>query len=405
MDTNERQGAAFKKDRVIAVFLVILCTLFQSVALFGIAVFLPEIRKDLGLSFTQGGVLPATSLLTYALMQIPAGYLADRFGYKRIFFSGALATAVLCLALGFISAYWQGVAIQALSGMAVALLFVPGLALVASWFGSERRATAMSLSTAGLFLGQVLISALGPQLAAGSSWRFPFIVFALAGIAASLAYLFLGKESAAPASQERVNLREVFGLFRYRIMWVFGALQYVRFAAFQGLSIWLPSLLIEERGVALPVAGLIVAARALVIVPSNILGGYVSDRRRSPLQVIGLSMIILSITTALFVRVDNMVWLIILLMVNAFFVQFYLGPLFAMPVEILGKRMTGTATGFGNFFASVGGFTFVYILGVLRDTSGSFDSGFYAIAGVCIVGLAFTILLARIRRKPVLTSG
>jgi sugar phosphate permease len=405
MNANEQQSTVFKRNRILTVFLVTLCLISQSVTLFGIAIFLPEIRKDLGLSFTQGGALSAASLLTYALMQIPAGFLADRFGYKRIFFTGALATTVLCLTFGFISNYWQGITVQAFSGFSCALLFAPGLALVASWFSSERRATAMSLSSAGLFLGQVLISWLGPQLAVGSSWRFPFIVFASAGIVISFVYLWLGKESTAPATQQRVNLLEVFELFRRRTMWLVGALQYVRFAIFQGIAIWLPSLLIEEKGVALQVTGLIVAVRALLGIPSNILGAYVSDRLRNPILVIGLSLIILSITTALFVRVDNMALLITLIMVNAFFVQFYFGPLFAMPVDVLGKHMTGTATGFGNFFANLGSFTFVYLLGVLRDASGSFASGFYAIAGICIVGLVFTILLARIRHKSVPATG
>ncbi len=405
MDTNEQQSAVFKRNRVLTVSFVTLCLFFQGIAIAGIAIFLPEIRKDLGLYFTQGGALSAVSILTYALMQIPAGYLADRFGYKRIFFTGALGTTVLCLTFGLITNYWQGITVQALSGLFCALFFVPGLALIVSRFSSERRATAMSLSTAGLFLGQVLFSALGPQLAVVSSWRFPFIVFALAGIVASCAYFWLGKESTTPASQRGVNLLEVFNLFRYGFMWLFGALQYVRMAIFMGIAIWLPSLLIDVKGVALGVAGLIVAVRTLLVIPSNILGGYVSDKRRSPLMVIGISLIILSITTALFVQVNNMALLIILIMVNALFAQFYLGPLFAMPVEILGNHMTGTATGFGNFFASLGAFTFVYLLGVLKDASGSFDSGFYVIAGTCVIGLMFTVLLARFRHKSVPATG
>ena len=366
MDAPEQQGAVFKRNKVVTISLVTLCMVFQNLALYGIAIFLPAIRKDFGLSFTGGGALSAASIMAYALMQIPAGYMADRFGHKKIFFIGTLATTILCLTFGFISNYWQGVANQALSGLSRALIFAPGLALVASWFSSERRATAMSIASAGAFLGQVFISGLGPPIAEGSSWRSPFIFFASVGIIASCAYLWFGKGSATPSSQQRVNLFEVFHLFRYKVMWLFGILQYVRFAIFQGIAIWLPSLLIDEKGMTLQIAGIIVAARTMLIIPSNILGGYVSDKLRNPILVISLSLVILSITTALLVRVDNMVLLIVLIMVNAIFVQFYLGPLFAMPVEILGKRMAGTATGFGNFFANLGSFTFVYLLGVLK---------------------------------------
>jgi len=405
MDTQDGQSTAFKRNRIITVSLVTLCLIFQNLSLYGVAIFLPEIRKTFGLSFTEGGAISAASILAYTIMQIPSGYLADRFGYKKIFVTGVLTTTVLCLAFGFTSTYWQAVTNQAFSGLFRALLFAPGLALVTSWFSSDRRATAMGLASSGLFLAQVFISGLGPPLAAGSSWHFPFIVFGAAGIVISLAFLWFGKGSPSPtAPQQKVDLREVFQLFRHKIMWLFGILQYVRFAIFQSIAIWLPSLLIEEKGVALQVAGIIVAVRGLLTIPANILGGYVSDKTKSPIMVIAISFIILAITTALFVRVDNMVLLIAIIMVNAFFVQFYFGPMFAMPVEILGKRMAGTSTGFSNFFANLGSFTLVYLLGVLKDTSGSFESGFYAVAGLCIIGLIFTFILAKIRRKTAQTA-
>ena len=61
--------------------------------------------------------------------------------------------------------------------------------------------------------------------------------------------------------------------------------------------------------------------------------------------------------------------------------------------------MTGTTTGFGNFFANLGAFTFVYLLGALKDSTGLFESGFYALGGACIVGLVFTVILGQIRKK------
>src|SRR3990170_3893064 len=127
-------------DRTLNVSLVMLCQSFQAVPLAGIALFLPVIRSDLNLSFTQGGTLSAARIFIYALMQIPAGYLTDRYGLRRIFSTGALGTPILCLTFGLVSAYWQAVLNQAASGFFHALLFVPALALLASWFGAQRPA-------------------------------------------------------------------------------------------------------------------------------------------------------------------------------------------------------------------------------------------------------------------------
>ena len=49
------------------------------------------IRADLGLSFTQAGTLAAATNLTYALMQVPSGWLADRFTPRRLFLIGLLS--------------------------------------------------------------------------------------------------------------------------------------------------------------------------------------------------------------------------------------------------------------------------------------------------------------------------
>ncbi|HZM46201.1 MAG TPA: hypothetical protein VFC14_15300 [Burkholderiales bacterium] len=78
---------------------------------------------------------------------------------------------------------------------------------------------------------------------------------------------------------------------------------------------------------------------------------------------------------------------------------FYFGPLFLVPVEVLGNRVAGTTIGFSNLFANIGGFTCVYALGVVRDRSGSFAWGFQGIVALCLVGVVLAILLARMRTR------
>ncbi len=379
--------------------LVVLCLFSQNLATFGVALFLTDIQKDLGASFTQGGSLAAILLLVYALMQIPAGFLADRFGRKRVFVVGMLGVTVLSLTFGLVQNYGQAMANQALNGLFRSLLFAPGMALLASWFSPQRRATAMALYSLGMFSGQVIFYSVAPLLAAISSWRLPFIVFSAAGIVISAAYLWLGKEPATSASPHMVKLSEMFRLLRYRIMWYCNIIQYVRLALLQGTAFWLPTLLVSDKGIALQVTGLIIALRYVFMGPANMLGSYISDRIKNHTLIIGISLVFMAITTVLIVEVDNMAWLIAIIMLNAIFVQFYFGPLFAIPVEVLGPNMTATTTGVGNFFANLGAFTFALLLGALKDATGSFDAGFYAMGGACLVALVFTILLARVNQK------
>ena len=159
--TNSSTTAAavtrsLKRDRNTTVTLVVLCQVFQALTFGGIALFLPLIREDLQMSFAQAGMLSAAATLSYGMGQIPAGYLSDRFGPKRLFFIGLVGWSVLSLNLGLIQSFGAAVINQLVAGAFRALLFAPGLSLLSSWFPPERRATAMSLYMVGGFSGTIL---------------------------------------------------------------------------------------------------------------------------------------------------------------------------------------------------------------------------------------------------------
>lgn len=124
---------------------MVLCQVIHWLTFAAIPLLLPLIRADLEINFTQAGMLSAAGMASYALGQIPAGYLADRFGPRRLFFVGLLGWSMLSLSLGMIHSFSPAVVNQFLAGAFRALLFAPGLALLASWFPAQRRATAMSL--------------------------------------------------------------------------------------------------------------------------------------------------------------------------------------------------------------------------------------------------------------------
>jgi MFS family permease len=149
MNTSDSQGVYNKRNRTITISLTVFCQSFQALSIGGLALLLPLIRQDLGLSFTQGGSLAAATTLVYAFMQIPSGYLADRLSPKRLFVIGILGATVLSLTLGLVMNYWQALANQIAAGFFRALLFSPGMALITGWFPPERRATATGLYLVG----------------------------------------------------------------------------------------------------------------------------------------------------------------------------------------------------------------------------------------------------------------
>jgi sugar phosphate permease len=195
---------------------------------------------------------------------------------------------------------------------------------------------------------------------------FPFLVSSPPGIVTCLVLWRFGKEPRQEKPQQAADIKEILKLFKNRLMWVCGGIQYVRLSVMMGIAFWLPSLLVEEKGLSLQLAGIIIAMQSLLSAPSNVIGGYVSDRLKNPVLVIAVSLAVLMITTLLIAALDNIALVIFVIAVNSVFVQMYFGPLFSVPVEVLGERTGGTATGFSNLFANIGSFSFTWLLGMLK---------------------------------------
>jgi MFS transporter, ACS family, D-galactonate transporter len=124
-------------------------------------------------------------------------------------------------------------------------------------------------------------------------------------------------------------------------------------------------------------------------------GGYVSDRLQRPLLVIGTSLAALGASCILLVTVDGVAMILLVVAVQSVFIQVYFGPLFEVPIRLLGSESAGSINGFSNFCANVGGLTFAYAFGAVKDTTGSFEVGFFALAGMCAVALSATWMLSR----------
>lgn len=388
-----------QRDRITTVALVIFCQSFPVMSFGGISLFLPLIREDLHMTFSQGGLLSAASTLTYALGQIPAGFLSDRFGPRRLFFIGVLGSMALAMSFSFIHVFWMALINQAVAGAFRAFLFTPSIALISSWFPPWRRATAMGLYAVGSFSGNIFLSLVGPLLVNHFGWRVAFIVFSVAGMGAAFLYLAFAKEKPATGPRERVGMPDAFQLFKHGIMWICGAIQFIRLGVAIAFNFWLPSLLVADRGLTIQAAGLVTAMCAAFTAPSNALGGYVSDRLKNPPLVIGGSLAVLACTSTLLVLVHPIPLLLLVIAINSIFLQFYFGPLFYVPVEALGQRIAGTATGFSNLFANLGALTFVYSLGVVKDKAGAFTWGFVGIGAACVIGVMLTFVLARMRNR------
>jgi sugar phosphate permease len=374
--------------------LIVVAQSTQAIAVGAISLFLPLIREDLRISFAEAGLLAAATTLTYALMQIPSGVLADRVSLKRLFAIGLLGTNGLSILFALSGAFLPMLAIQAATGVFRALMFVPGLMLITRHFSEARRATAMGLFVAGGFSSNVVVNLVGPLLVGPLGWQGVIVLSSALGLVVLAAFWLLGDEPPARHSASG-GKGSSHWVWRTPAWWLIGVVQFARLSLVAGFGFWLPSFLIVDRGLPLEVAGLIVALSAAITAPSNILGGVVSDRLDRPLGVIGLA---LGSMTLLFLllNVAEPVWLLLAIVgLISVVIQLYFGPLFAVAVRFFGRSVSGLSSGFGNFCANLGGFSSALVLGVLKDLTGSFAAGFLFLAVVALLGFVALLVLAR----------
>jgi MFS transporter, ACS family, D-galactonate transporter len=376
--------------------LIVLCQSSQALVAGGIALFLPLIRHDLGLSFAQGGSLAAASTFTYALMQIPVGVLADRVDTKKLFLAGLLGVNVLACAFAVIDDYGWLVANQAVSGILRSLAFAPGLILIGRQFSSGKQATAMGLYVAGGFSSSILLNLVGPLLVGPLGWQGVFLVCAGIGLVTIALYWLVGNDGKDAVTRKQPPLRELPRLLKHPIVAVTAVIQFVRLAATHGVVMWLPTFVVVQRGYSIQTAGFLVAMGAALTAPSNIIGGWLADRTGRPLAVVGGALAVVAATLAGLVWTDSLPMLIVMVALNSIVIQLYFGPLFAIPIQYLGRSVAGAISGFGNFWANLGGFSAVWALGVLKDATGTFDAGFLLLAGLCVVGIGAVLVVRRI---------
>jgi ACS family D-galactonate transporter-like MFS transporter len=386
------------KNRFSTLALTFLCQSTQTVSLAGFPLLLPLIRQDLGLTFSQAGGLGSAGLLVYMLMQIPAGYLSDHHSPRNLVAVGALGMMSLSILLAITHEYWQLLVIQFFWGFFSSFIFIPAISVYRGWFSSERRTTATALPSIGMSLGTFAINLLFPVIVNRyDSWRLPFIIIGIVGIIFALGLFLFGRDNLSirkPAKFRWDIFREIF---RYKQVWICYILQFVRFGIVQGISFWLPSLLINGKLFSLQLAGIVIAIQAIILAPGNIFGAYFSDRFKKPTLVIGVSLIMLGITTGLIITLNPVGLIIAVIMLNGLFSQAYFGPLFTLASDKLGPEKVGISNGVGNMFANFGGLTLAYLMGILRDTTHSFNWGFYSICILCAMGLILTYILQKIR--------
>ena len=410
------------------VFMTVLAVYICMIDRIAISIAIIPMAEDNGWSPTVQGAVMSAFFLGYVTLQIPAGYLSDRFGGKWVLGLGVLLWSLVTLltpasALMGISAL---LVCRFLMGMSEAVTWPSIYSLYSRWVHPDRRASAVGLMNSGIAGGSVIALICTPWLISIWSWQGAFYLYGVLGVLwfASWSPLARSKplvppewesvdvpaglaESNAAAGQGPAYPRlTLAGMLRSRAVWAIAVAHIcINWSLYLVLS-WFPTFVNRELGADLQLAGLLALAPTVVSLVMAPTAGRLFDRligrgfdrlkvRRAmqTLAFVGIATAMMAITLT-----DSLMISVSVITVSNALTAFSIGGFATNHLDIA-PNQSGVLMGVTNTLAAVSSSASVFVSGWIQDATGGWDTVFQTAAVVSLVGAVLYARLAGVERE------
>ena len=250
---------------------------------------IPSMRVDLGISYTQIGLLLTVTGAARMTASLGAGVLAPRYGSRTMVGVGTIATGISMLLLGASPNFLAAMGATALMGLSSEVSLIPMMGLVAPWFEMRIRGVASGVLSSGMSFAIIFSGLVVPLLvkqSAAEGWRNTWFIFGgmvvLIGIAAQL---FLrdrpGEPNRSPvhsATHREPRPAGPLTVFKNPFVWLIAYLAVCAGFVSGIFSTFFGAYLTDENGISLSAAGQLFLLIGVLSVFSGILWGRISDR-------------------------------------------------------------------------------------------------------------------------------
>ncbi len=378
------------------------------------------LKKELGLSDTEFGLLAATPVLSGSLVRVPLGIWTDRYGGRVVFFLLMLATIIPIWLISYATSLWQLLVLGLFVGLAGGSFSV-GTPYVARWFPRSRQGLAMGIFGAGNS-GAALTKFVAPALiAAAGTWTIVPRVYSVAMLATALLFWLFSASNPAHRVTSSASWREQLAVMRDPRVWRYSQYYSVVFGGYVGLSLWMTKYYIGEYGFDIKIAAFLAACFSLPGGVLRAIGGWISDRygaHRTTWWVMWVSWVgffLLSYpqTDMTIHTANGPLSLSIALSPTLFTVLlFVVGIAFAIGKASVFKFISddfshniGAVSGVVGLAGGLGGFILPILFGVLADKTGVRSSCFMLMYGTVCVSLVWMHYSYKASRKAEITGA
>jgi MFS transporter, ACS family, D-galactonate transporter len=379
------------------VWLLFIASLINYLDRSSISLALPLIGKELHLGPESKGLLLSAFFWSYALMQIPVGWAADRVNLRWLYFSAFVLWSLGQGLTGFATSLGVLILFRLLLGIGESIYLPGGSKIVSILFASTERGLPCGIFDFGTRMGMVLGSLTIPWLLVRFGWRLSFRLVGFAALLWVIPWLWATKgrldHRPRPASTSRDRGRALLRLLTNRNL-IGICLGFFCFDYYWYLFVtWLPDYLVTVRHLTILRAGFFSALPYFVFGASEPLGGWIADRlaahgwseTRTRKGIVTVAFLFgLLLLPASRVQSANTA---VLLIAGASLVGLSTGNLLVILQCCAPPEDVGLWTGVENFAGNVGGVLAPLLTGVLISRTGSYAPGFGLAVGLLLVGI------------------
>ncbi len=368
----------------------------------------PFLIEGLSLSKFEVGLLVSASALGYMAFQIPAGWLVDRVGVRRMLLVGPLVAGVFMLGMYFAGSFAVALAVMVLAGFGCGCFPTVATKAVLHWFPLRERATAIGVNQTSLNVAGVLTASLLPTLAILYDWRVAFIPVALIPIAASIAAYGLYREPEGAEEKSGNGRGASWGAVRSV---VFDRNIVLVATACMGLCVcefaftgYLVVFLTEVTGVSVTIAGGYLAAANMGGAVGKPFFGALSDRvfggsRRKPLMIVAVLIFVLTLAMQTINASTPAPLLLGTIVLFGFTAIGWGGMNLVLASEFAGKENAGLAVGYAATISLVGNLLGPPLFGWMADMSGSYSMSWWLMTASAVAAVILLFFIQESKRK------
>jgi sugar phosphate permease len=375
-----------------------------------IGVLIPVIRKDFHLTNTDVGALASLFYVSYAIIQIPSGYLFQKFGIRKLLVGSMVLTSLSTLFTGLAGSALQLKTARLVLGGAEGPINIGIVSTINRWFPPQEKGLATGVFMSSIKFAPAFVPPLCAYLMLHFGWREVFYIFGIPGFViaglwfwlvrddpsesrrcspAEVAYI---KESVAPAAQQNaaqaagapvpawldtaIRTREIDLLktnkevVRSWNLWACAMGYFFMVGITYTIMTWVPTYLVSVKHFSIMKMGIVASAPWVGAIVGNIAGGWLSDRvfarRRKPVMLITSAATVLTMY-ALINAPSDPVPLAALLFVAGVLLNLGYSTFLVYPMGIATKDKVPFAASIVNFAGALGGAFTPFLVGVVLD--------------------------------------